>query len=672
MSTYTDLGIAGGSGLSRRMSNLRANTKSRLQRARHWRPSPVNMAAVEAGRDPTALLALEDYELHQRQHEHSDRQARRGRVAPESGGSHPVVGRLLSVNVGIPKDVRWQGTTVFTGVFKDSIAGPRRVGKLNVDGDGQGDSAGHGGEQRAVFVYQIDSYRYWERELRRNDFVYGQFGENFTVDGLGDDEVCIGDRYQIGTATFEVTQPRVTCYRVGIRMNDPRIPALLVSHHRPGFYFRVLEEGDVQAGDEIIKLASGPEQMPVAEADALLYLPGHPRQQLLRALRIPALSPGWQASFQALLEEEPGSGNAGLAVTSPPPAWPGFRRLTVTAIARESESVISIRLEDPNGGPLPAARPGQWLTLRIQPGNQPRSLLRNYSLSGPPGAGYYRITVKREHDGVASDYLHTRLAVGHQLDIAAPRGTFILDRTHATVLLISAGIGATPVLAMLQALAEEHSDREIWWLHGARNLSEHPFAGEARSLLASLPNVHTHVYYSRPGPNDLKGRDFDSAGHLTASVLAGLEPPRDAQAYVCGPAPFMEEISAGLAAMGIDASRIHTEPFGPAPGVTPGIATTPARRPHPPAGQPGDGPTIQFARSNLAIPWNSHYGSLLELAEACGVPVRWACRTGVCHTCETTLIAGDLGYSPDPVERPADGSALICCSQPRDGVVLDL
>ena len=246
------------------------------------------------------------------------------------------MGTLLSVNVGMPKDVSWQGKTVFTGVFKDPVTGPRRVGKLNVDGDGQGDLAGHGGEQRAVFVYQIDSYRYWERELGRTDFVYGQFGENFTVDGLGDDEVCIGDRYQIGTAVFEVTQPRVTCYRVGIRMNDPRIPALLVSHRRPGFYFRVLEEGEVQAGDEILKLASGPERMTVAEVDGLLYLPGHPRQQLLRALRIPALSAGWQTSFRALLEGEPGSGNAGLTAASPPPAWPGFRRLTVTEIdARE-------------------------------------------------------------------------------------------------------------------------------------------------------------------------------------------------------------------------------------------------------------------------------------------------------------------------------------------------
>jgi ferredoxin-NADP reductase/MOSC domain-containing protein YiiM/ferredoxin len=582
------------------------------------------------------------------------------------------VGTLLSVNVGMPKEVPWQGKTVFTGVFKDPITGSCHVGRLNVDGDGQGDLAGHGGEQRAVFVYQIDSYRYWERELGRSDFVYGQFGENFTVEGLSDDVVCIGDRYQIGTAVFEVTQPRVTCYRVGLRMNDPRIPAMLVSHHRPGFYFRVLEEGEVQAGDEILRLDSSPEQMTVAEVDALLYLPGHPRQQLLRALRIPALSPGWQESFRALLEGDPGSGNAGLTAASPPPAWPGFRQLAVTAIEPESDSVISVRLEDPDAAPLPVPRPGQYLTLRIQPDKNQRSVLRNYSLSGPPDAGYYRITVKREHDGVASGYLHTRLHVGDQLDIAAPRGTFILDPTDAPVLLISAGIGATPLLSMLHALVTEHSERAIWWLHGARSSRDHSFAAETRSLLSSLPDVHAYVCYSRPGPEDSKGGNFDATGRLSASLLAELAPPRNAEAYLCGPAAFMDEISAGLASIGLGASHIHTEPFGPAPGLTPGIEATPVRTPHPPSGQPGSGPTIEFARSDLAIPWSDDYANLLEVAEACDVPVRWSCRTGVCHNCETTLIAGGVDYNPDPVEAPADGSVLICCSRPHDDLVLDL
>src|SRR6201990_1017465 len=193
---------------------------------------------------------------------------------------------LLSVNVGMPKNVEWQGRTVFTSVWKNAVQGPRMVRRLNLDGDGQGDLAGHGGEHRAVFVFQIESYRYWQERLSRADLVHGQFGENFPIEGLSDDTVCIGDRYCIGSALFEVTQPRVTCYRVGIRMAEPAMAALLVSHHLPGFYFRVLEEGEVSAGDEITKVADGPEHITVADIDALLYLPNPSREQLDRSLRL--------------------------------------------------------------------------------------------------------------------------------------------------------------------------------------------------------------------------------------------------------------------------------------------------------------------------------------------------------------------------------------------------
>jgi ferredoxin-NADP reductase/MOSC domain-containing protein YiiM len=584
--------------------------------------------------------------------------------------------RLLSVNVGMPQDVAWHGKTVHTAVWKQPVEGPRLVRRLNIDGDGQGDLNGHGGEHRAVFVYQIDSYGYWQQQLGRDDFSYGQFGENFTVDGLPDDQVAIGDQYRIGNAVFEVTQPRVTCYRVGIRMNDPRMPAMLISHRRPGFYFRVLREGLVQAGDEIVQVASGPEAMTVAEVDALLYLPSHPRQQIQRALRIPALPDGWKRSFQAMLGQPAVSraagGNAGLAAVSPPPAWQGFRPLSVTAINRESISVISVELADPGGAPVPAAQPGQFLTLRLRPGAGARPLLRSYSLSGEPGADSYRISVKREPHGLASQFIHARMRPGDTVEAAAPRGTFVLSGGDGPVLLISAGVGATPVLAMLHALAARGSGREIWWLHGARNGAEEPFAAESRSLLAVLGHGHQHICYSRPAADDVQGRDYDTAGRLTSAVLSGPGMPREADAYLCGPAPFLADVTAALVSLGFDGGRVHTEIFGAAPSITPGIAPGGARPPHLPAGTAGDGPPVAFARSGLTAAWDPRYASLLELAEACDVPVRWSCRTGVCHTCETNVLSGTVGYDPAPVDDPADGSALICCSQPCGDLVLDL
>ena len=591
-------------------------------------------------------------------------------------------GHLLSVNVGLPRDVVWRGQTVHTAVWKQPVEGARQVRRLNIDGDGQGDLAGHGGEHRAVFVYQIESYRYWQEQLGRDDFSYGQFGENFTISGLADDQVCIGDRYQIGEALFEVTQPRVTCYRVGIRMNEGRMPALLVSHHRPGFYFRVLREGAVQAGDEIVQVTAGPEAMTVAEIDGLLYLPRHTRDRVLSALRIAALPDGWKDSFRAMASqaEAPAgaagtagaAGNAGLTAVSPPPAWPGFRPLAVTALDRESDSVISVRLADPGGTPLPPPRPGQFLTLRLNAVPGARPLLRSYSLSGAPDAGSYRISVKREAHGVGSQFVHTRVRPGDLLEAAAPRGTFVLQPGDRPVLLISAGVGATPVLAMLHALAAGASGRDVWWLHGARNRAEEPFAEESRSLLAALARGHRHVCYSRPAPGEVLGRDYQTAGRLSASVLAGLGLPRDADAYICGPAAFMAEISAALVELGVDGARVHTEIFGAAPSQTPGIAAMSAQPPHPPAGQPADGPEVAFARSGLTVRWDRGYGSLLELAEACDVPVRWSCRTGVCHTCETDLLSGTVSYAPDPLDEPASGSILICCSEPSGDLVLDL
>ena len=584
---------------------------------------------------------------------------------------------LLSVNVGLPRDIVWQGKTVHTAIWKAPVKGPRMVGRLNVAGDGQADLTGHGGERRAVFVYQVDSYRYWQNQLGRNDFAYGQFGENFTVEGLSDAEVCIGDRYRIGGALFEVTQPRVTCYRVGIRMNEPQMAALLVAHGRPGFYFRVLEEGEVEAGDEITRVASGPERMSVFEINALLYMPGHPRNQLERALRIPALSADWHSSFEALLTQERSggatTGNTGLtAASGPPPAWRGFRPLRVSRKVRESGNVISLVLEPTDGHPIAAALPGQFVVLRLGPASDAPALMRSYSLSGEPSAVRYRVSVKREAHGAASVYVDDELQVGDIVHASAARGSFTLRPGDTPVVLLSAGIGVTPVLAMLHALAAEASTREIWWLYGARSGREHPFAEETRGLLKALAHSHSHIRYSSPYPEDRPNVDFDAPGRLNMRVLQELNLPRSGDFYICGPSTFMSDLTAGLAAWGVAPDRIHTEIFGAGPSITPGIAASPRRPPHLPAGPPGSGAQVSFARSGLNARWGPTFHSLLELAEACDVPVRWACRTGVCHTCETELVAGTIGYRPDPLDAPADGNVLICCSQPEGDVVIDL
>jgi ferredoxin-NADP reductase/MOSC domain-containing protein YiiM len=594
-----------------------------------------------------------------------------------AGGIPTEMAQLLSVNVGLPRDIEWKGRTVHTGIWKYPVNGRCRVGRLNLGGDGQGDLAGHGGEQRAVLVYQIESYRYWQQQLKRTDFVYGQFGENFTIEGLSDDAVCIGDRYQIGSALFEVSQPRVTCYRVGIRMNEPRMPALLTSSGRPGFYCRVLGEGEVGAGDGIVKVGEAKERMTVAEISALLYLPNHARDRLECALRIEALSPGWRWSFKELLQRQnsgAGSGNAGLApAAAAHPVAPGFRPLAVTATDLESADVLSLTMQNADCQPLQMALPGQYVVVRLRPTADGPPCFRSYSLSSLPSTERYRISVKIEPNGVAGTYFREHVQIGDTLDVSSPRGSFILQSAERPVVLLSAGIGSTPVLAMLHALAAAGSTGQILWLHAARDRRHHPFAGEVRRLMLALTHGRSYVCYSRPSPHDKMGEDFNSVGHLSQSVLEGVGVPQEADVYLCGPTRFMTDMKEVLATLGLAQERIHVEIFNGSESLTPGVAGATTRTPHPPKKDASTGPLVSFARSGVAAHWDaSAYQSILELAEACDVPVRWSCRTGVCHTCESGLVSGAVVYGPEPLEKPADGNLLVCCSQPILDAVIDL
>ncbi|MCV7040576.1 MOSC domain-containing protein [Mycolicibacterium moriokaense] len=556
----------------------------------------------------------------------------------------------------MPTDVAWRGRTVHTGIYKKPVAGPVMVRRLNIDGDGQGDLAGHGGEQRAVMVYQTESYDHWRRHFGRDDLRPGMFGENLTITGLSDEEVCIGDRYRIGHAEFEVTQPRVTCFRVGMRLGEPEMPNLLVAHHRPGFYFRVIEEGLVAAGDEIVRTRRGRHELSVADIDALLYLPDRDVGMLRRAVDVPALSPGWRQSFAELLAE-----NDKPAMPPPigvEPGWSGFHTLRVAQTRRENSAVLSIELEATDGAALPVARPGQFLTLRFPAGDP--APLRSYSLSNSGAGTRYRISVKREEHGHVSSWIHDNVRAGTLVQAAAPRGDFYLTDGAEPVVLVSAGIGITPVLAMLHELATRRSAREIWWLHITRDAESLAFSEEVGELMESLTNAHQRVFFTA------------ESGRPDAAAIAALGLPTDAAAYLCGPVLFMADMRDALASAGIDQTRIRTELFGALPPINPGITDTPHTAPHLPAAPPGTGPPVAFARSGITVNWSDSYDSILELAEACDVPTRFSCRSGVCHVCATALVDGAITYTQQPLETPTDGTVLICSAQPRAEVVLDL
>ena len=252
------------------------------------------------------------------------------------------------------------------------------------------------------------------------------------------------------------------------------------------------------------------------------------------------------------------------------------------------------------------------------------------------------------------------------IEAAAPRGAFVLGDEDAPVVLMSAGIGVTPVLAMLQAESAAEISRSLWWVHSARDGGHHPFAAEVRDRLHEMRDGRSVVFYSRPAPSDEIGVVYDIAGRLDLARLAADGMPMDAVFYLCGPSAFATALTSALAGMGADPARIRSESFGPAAVAQSGVP------PHPPVGAVGEGPSVRFMRSGLSVPWDATHASLLELAEACDVPVRWSCRTGVCHNCECAVVDGELEYVIEPVDRPPDGRTLLCCAVPKSDVVLEL
>ena len=579
---------------------------------------------------------------------------------------------LKSVNVSMPKEVSHDGKTVTTGIFKERVEGRVMLQRLNLEGDGQADLWGHGGAFRAVYAYSHENYDYWARELGRDDFAIGQFGENFTVEGMLDDEVCVGDVFRIGDALVEVSQPRIPCYKLALKLGIEGFQNRFLKSGRVGFYFRVLKEGEVGADDEVVLVKRDSRGMTVREVSDLLYFDKENLEATRQALHIPALSHGWKGSFTERLAKAETSteGRKGLC------------SFVVERKEPESETITSFYLVPEDGAPLPSFLPGQFLTLELDIPGQPKPVIRTYSLSDSPNPEFYRLSIKREPApadepdlpaGLSSNYFHDQVEVGATLRVGPPRGKFHLDPDgERAVVLLSGGVGLTPMTSMLNAIVQSDASRPVWFVHGTRNGREHALGAHVRRLAEENENVHAHIRYSQPEAVDIEGRDYDNRGRVDMALLKQVLPFDDYDFFICGPTPFMRSLYCGLLSLGVSESRIHYEFFGPGSMLTEeskpaGLVEVPTAE-----AELTGGTQVTFARSGVTASWDPACESILDLAERRGLNLAYSCRSGICHTCMCELTEGEVEYLDEPLDEPDPGHILICCSRPTSNLVIEV
>jgi ferredoxin-NADP reductase/MOSC domain-containing protein YiiM len=579
--------------------------------------------------------------------------------------------KVISVHVGLPRTVSWKGRPVSTGIFKEPVAHRVALRSLNFEGDGQADLSVHGGRDKAVYLYPMEHYAYWRREYPDMILPWGMFGENLTIEGLLEDAVNVGDRLQIGSSKLIVTQPRMPCYKLGLRFGRDDVIKRFLNSARTGFYGAVLKEGEVGAGDPITLIERAAEVVPVAEITRLYARDRTDVAALTRIARVAALPGDWRDYFidqlSRLTARAPQSD-----ASAPAPAWSGFRPFTLKEKVRENDSVASFYLVPEDGQPVPSYLPGQFLTVRPRMLEAKSPPVRSYSLSDTSSPDHYRITIKRigpragepqAASGLVSSYFHDRLTVGDGLDVKAPAGNFTIDiEAHdQPLVLVGGGIGVTPLLSMLQSIVTEGSSRETWLFHGVRDERDHVMRARLEEIARQHSNVHLHFFYSQPA----RATDGDGVhvGHIDLAAMQRLLPSNQYYFYVCGPPAMMDAITQGLDVWGVPAERVRFEAFGPA---------TVKRAVHGPATQPDCGIEVTFARSGVTTLWNRCDAPLLELAEEHAVAIEFGCRAGSCGTCVTRVLSGAVRYLHAPNAPLGAGEALPCIAIPAGPLVLDV
>jgi ferredoxin-NADP reductase len=440
---------------------------------------------------------------------------------------------------------------------------------------------------------------------------------------------------------------------------------------RLGFYFRVLEEGEVGVGDTIERIKLDPVSMTILEINKLMYFDKDNLDGAKKTLAIEALSPGWRGTFEGRLAKA----KLSAAVQEK------YRTFVINDKVPDSETITSFYLVSEDGEPLNPFLPGQFLPLRLDIPGQYKPVFRTYSLSDSPNADYYRLTIKREpappdkpevYPGVSSNYFHDHVDVGSKLLAKSPRGKFFLDPDKETpVALVSAGVGLTPLVSMLNAIVGAGSNRQTWFIHGSRNKREHALAEQVRQVAEENDNIQVHISHSNPLSEEIVGRDYDDQGHVDIKLLKRLLPGKDFDFYLCGPAPFMKSLFDGLLDWGVPEVRIHYEFFGPASALKERAKVSTPKRAAEVTQCCGE-IEVTFFRSGVKANWNASFESILDLAEANGLSPDYSCRSGICQTCMCELKEGEVDYVMEPLDPPEEGSILICCSKPKMNVAVDV
>ena len=575
--------------------------------------------------------------------------------------------QVLSVNGGKSQPFTVQGDKIKTGFYKKAQKGPVRVVKTGIEGDSMVTCAGN--LNRAVLFYQAHYYDYWRAELKR-DLPFGMMGENITFEGPNDGEFFIGDVLRIGSTLMRISEPRHPCIKIGVRFEDDTFPLRYLKSGRSGFFCCVLEEGKLSAGDEIELVHREDNALPLPEFTRVIFLEPRDVAGIERMLDAPTLSPEWRIRAQRVLDRAVGSKDG----------WQEYRSLSVVRRWPESKDVISFDLEDPKGEKLPRFDAGQFLTVQLDVPGEERPVVRTFTINGRSDSDRgYRISVLREVSklledgtkiGVGTNYLHDLVHEGDSIRALPPRGNFITEPESRPVVLLSAGIGVTPMMAMLGQLASDQMGREVFFIHGARSGQEHVLDERVRKLTTGSDRLHRYVKYSRPTPDDIEGRDFDKAGHVTIEDVEMLIPSLEAEFYVCGLTSFMQDIIRGLVDRGVEKTRIHYEFFGASVPLfgeqfedEDGEPVTDAN---------GKPIVVTFARSAVTVPWRQNVASLLILAEHNGLQPPQSCRSGICEVCICRLDAGEVSYDCEIINPPKKGEVMVCCAQPLTSVMVDL